>query len=89
MQIVTSVRAYQWPYTLYVFRGAAGRNSAETLYETTNRENNIFRAAIHVVRFEKRMHGTFLFLLINTCKDYFIIKTVFILPYLCCIHFSN
>lgn len=43
---------------------------AETLYETTNRENNIFSGAIHVVRFEKCMHGTFLFLLINTWKDY-------------------
>ncbi len=59
MQIVTSVRAYQWPYTLYVFRGAAGRNSAETLYESTNSRNNIFSAAIHVVRFGKCMHGTF------------------------------
>lgn len=66
MQIVTSVRAYQWPYTLYVLWGALGRNSAETLCKTTNRENNIFNTAIHAVRFEKCMHGTFLFLLINT-----------------------
>lgn len=70
MQIVTSVRAYQWPYTLYVFREAAGRNGAKTLNETTNKGNNIFSGAIYVVRFEKCMHGTFLLLLINTCKDY-------------------
>lgn len=86
MQIVTSVRAYQWPYTLYVFRGAAGRNSAETLYETTNRENNIFSAAIHVVRFKKMYAWHFFVLLINTCKDYTysIIKTVFILDHSIC-----
>lgn len=89
MQIVTSVRAYQWPYTLYVFRGAAGGNGTETLYETTNGENNIVGAAIHVVRFEKCMHGAFLFLLINTCKDYSysIIKNVFIWHHFGHIHF--
>lgn len=85
MQIVTSVRAYQWPYTLYVFREAAGRNSAKTLNETTNRGNNIFSGAIHAVRFEKCMHGTFLFLLINSCKDYTILlyhQNFFILHHL-------
>lgn len=80
MQIVTSVRAYQWPYTLCDFREAAGRNSVETLYKTTNRKNNIFSAAIHVVRFEKCVQDTFLFLLINSWEDYTysIIKAVFI-----------
>lgn len=61
---------------------------AETLYETTNMENNIFSAAIYVVRFEKCRQGTFLYLLINTCKDYTfsIIKTILIL-HLGYIHF--
>lgn len=52
--MVTSVRAYQWPYTLYVFTGAAEKDGEEKLYKSTKRKkNDIFSVTIHVVRFEK------------------------------------
>lgn len=63
MQIVTSVRAYQWPYTLYVFSGAAGGNSAKTLNETTNRGNNIFfsPSVKEFMRRDLKMHARHFF----------------------------
>lgn len=37
MLILTSVGAYQWPYTLYVFRRAAGRAITQPMDESTNK----------------------------------------------------
>ena len=80
MQIVTSVRAYQWPYTLYVFREAAERNSAERLYEATNRQNNIWLLPFMELDVKNVCTALFVYMLINTFKDYnyFIIKVFFV-----------
>lgn len=38
MLILTSVGAYQWPYTLHVFSKAAGRAITQPMDESTNKE---------------------------------------------------
>lgn len=42
MLILTSVGAYQWPYTLYVFREAAGRAITQPMDESKGKKKHIF-----------------------------------------------